>query len=95
MENKFITGSFLDATRNADFHDKWMTAETWAALVAHHYQLPPLVTYDGKQLTRAVNLDRRLTAVLDSTGEATKHTNVFRKWYKTKGSKSNICCYYK
>ena len=94
MENKFITGSFLDATRNTDFHDKWMTADTWAALVAHHYQLTPSVTYDGKQLARAVNLDRRLTAVLDSTGEATEHTNVFRKWYKPKGSKSNIYCYY-
>ncbi len=32
--------------------------------------------------------NRRLTAVLDSTGEATEHTNVFRKLYKLKGSKS-------
>ncbi len=71
-----------------------MTADTWAALVAHHYQLPPSVTYDEKQLTRAVNLDRRLTSFLDSTGEATEHTNVFRKWFKPKGSKSNIYCYY-
>ncbi len=77
----------MDATQNADFHDKSMIADTWTALVANHYQLPPLATYDGKQLTRAVNIDRRLTAVPDSTGEATEHTNVFRKWCKPKGFK--------
>jgi len=29
MENKFMTGQFLEACQNPQFHHRWMTAETW------------------------------------------------------------------
>ena len=33
MENKFITTNFLDACREPQFQNRWMTAETWCDVV--------------------------------------------------------------
>ncbi len=95
LDNKFIIKSFLDATRVVEFHEKWMTTETWAALVFHHFEFPSSLRYDGKQLHKAITLDRRLAGSMDSEcGASTEQSNVFRRWYKPKGVKGNIYCYY-
>jgi hypothetical protein len=62
-DNKFIVKSFLDATHAVDFHKKWMTTETWAALVFHHFEFPSSLKYGGKQLHKAITLYRKLAGI--------------------------------
>jgi hypothetical protein len=82
LDSATFACSILAATRKTDFHDKWMSAERWTDLVAHNYQLLQSINHDRKQLPKAVNLDRRSTAINNASNEAIEHTNVFRKWCK-------------
>ena len=55
MENKYIIDSFLQAARQPSFQHRWMTAETWAELIARHYQLPEATCYSRQKLVNAIS----------------------------------------
>ena len=99
MENKFITTSFLDACRKPQFQNRWMTAETWCDVIAHHFKLPPETIYNGKQLNNAISRNKVYGSQVDSssgleTSDAISGANVFRQSYRQKNSTAKVYCFY-
>ena len=99
MENKFITTSFLDACRKPQFQNRWMTAETWCDVIAHHFKLPPETIYNGKQLNNAISRNKVYGSQVDSssgleTSDAISGANVFRQSYRQKNSTTKVYCFY-
>jgi len=93
MENKYITGHFLEACRNPQFHHQWMTAETWADIITTHYNVPLELKYNSKSLIEAIHQTKWLASILNTTGQVNEHINVYQKWYRPKNQKQINCFY--
>jgi len=46
----FIISSFKDACAVKKFHGKWMTADTWAKVIARYFKLSDIFKFNGNQL---------------------------------------------
>ncbi len=43
----FIVTIFLDAYKVKNFKNKWMSAQTWAAIIVKHFTVAPDLQFDG------------------------------------------------
>ena len=97
QSSNFIIASFREACRNAVFHHKWMSAQTWAEVIAHQYNLSDEKQYNGKDLVKALSLksSRWLTNMMDidPNNVPKDHIGIFRRQYKPKKS-GTVYCYY-
>jgi hypothetical protein len=93
MDNKYIIESFLQAARNDIFQHCWMTAETWAELIARHYKLPESTCYNGQKLVNAIGRCKWLNPLIESTGVINDNLSLFRNKHRPKGGKIMYCFY--
>jgi hypothetical protein len=100
VDNGFIKTSFLQPTRQEEFQQKWMSAETLAQLIVKYSIVDSSLMFNGEQLDKYINsrenkhlqdeMDLRLSIPKD-------HIGIFREQQRKKGStKRNILllCYY-
>jgi len=64
-KNKYILSVFKQACETAFFHNKWMTADTWADAICLHYQLSKGIVFDGTALSRAIASNIGLCLAMD------------------------------
>jgi len=93
MENKYIIDSFLQAARQPLFQHRWMTAETWAELIARHYQLPEATCYSGQKLVNALSRCKWLNALIETRGVINNSICLYRNKHRPKGGKQMHCFY--
>jgi hypothetical protein len=55
IENGFIKTSFLMAAHQEEFHDKWMSTETWAQLIVKYVRVDSFLMFNGEQLEKCRN----------------------------------------
>jgi len=55
VDNGFIKTSFLQATRQEEFQQKWMSAETWAQLIVKYSLVDSSLMFNGEQLDKCIN----------------------------------------
>ena len=48
--------AFLTAAADVEFHDKWMTSETWAELICLRFNLLNDNSFTGKDLVKVLGL---------------------------------------
>ena len=65
-KNKFVLAVFMQACENITFHNKWMTANTWAESICLNYQLPEGIQFDGTALNKAITSSIVLCLALDT-----------------------------
>ena len=65
IKNKYILLAFYQACASETFHDKWMTAETWAESICRHYQLPKALKFNGASLNHAISSNNGLCLAMD------------------------------
>jgi hypothetical protein len=49
-----ILRAFLDACTEKSFHNKWMSAQTWAEIINHNFSIQPELQFEGKALVEAL-----------------------------------------
>jgi len=78
-KNKYILSVFKQACETAIFHDKWMTADTWADAICLHYQLSEGIAFDGTALSTVIASNISLCLAVDSPKDDIKsdHCGVF------------------
>ena len=92
-KKKFITSYFLEAARNTNFHHKWMTVDTWAELIAAHYQLAKDLIFSGSDLVEAVRRTQWLENLIQGGGLVKVDLTLYRNSYRPKGAKKPIHCF--
>ena len=90
----FILRTFLDACMAKTFHNKWMSAQTWAEIINHNFSIQPELQFDGKALVGAIK-QSHLSESMDVpwTQIPIDHCGIFRRVLQPKG-KSKINYYY-
>ena len=94
----FIISSFKDACAVEKFHGKWMTADTWAKVIAHYFKLSDIFKFNGNQLIRALGLKRYALlnaemTVTDRRKVPKDHIGIFRDMFRQHG-KQRVHCFY-
>jgi hypothetical protein len=51
-----VTVAFLTAAADVEFHDKWMTSDTWAELICLRFSLMNDYSFTGKDLLKILGL---------------------------------------
>ena len=51
----FILSLFSEATRRKEFQHKWMSSDTWAALINKYYVFDNTLAFNGKDLLASIN----------------------------------------
>ena len=90
----FILRTFLDACMAKTFHNKWMSAQTWAEIINHNFSIQPELQFDGKALVGAIKRSH-LSESMDVpwTQIPIDHCGIFCHALQPKG-KSKINYYY-
>jgi hypothetical protein len=55
VDNGFIKTSFLEATQQKQFQNKWMSSDTYAKLIAKYCIEDISLTFNGVQLDKCLN----------------------------------------
>ena len=65
--SQFAVASFLEACHVEAFHSHWMSANTWADLIQHDFNLTPELKFTGKDLVKALTLwsNKKLREAMD------------------------------
>ena len=94
----FIVASFLEATHVTDFHQRWMSVDTWAELIKHHYSLNDSLSFTGNQLLKALSSKqhRHLFTLMDADQSSVPkdHISIFHDKYWPQTSAKHIYCFY-
>jgi hypothetical protein len=90
---KIIIRYFLEAARNTNFHHKWTTVDTWAELIAAHYQLAKDLIFSGSDLVEAVRRTQWLENLIQGGGLVKEDLTLYRNSYRPKGAKKPIHCF--
>ena len=88
---------FLEAARVTDFQQRWMTADTWAELIIHRFNIDLSLSFNGSYLVKALgNKQHKHTWNLmecDRRNIPRDHIGIFRDKYCPRGS-SPVHCFY-
>ena len=90
---KIIIRFFLEAARNTNFHHKWMTVDTWAEIIAAHYQLAKDLIFSGSDLVEAVRRTQWLENLIQGGGLVKEDHTLYRNSHIPKGAKKPIHCF--
>jgi hypothetical protein len=89
--------AFLAAAADAEFHDKWMTSDTWAELICLRYNLVNSNAFTGIDLNKVFqsrsNLYLTTQMDVDRSNIPVDHIGIFRDRYKDATNKKRICYY--
>jgi hypothetical protein len=66
-----------------------MTVDTWAELIAVHYQLAKDVIFSGSDLVEAVRRTQWLENLIQGGGLVKEDLTLYRNSYRPKGAKKN------
>jgi hypothetical protein len=55
VDNGFIKTCFLEATRQAEFQNAWMSSDTWANLITKYCISDHTLSVNGTQLDKCLN----------------------------------------
>lgn len=92
-----VKDAFLTAAADVEFHDNWMTSDTWAELICLRFNLLNGHAFTGKDLLKVLGLkyNSYLTNQMDVDRRnlATDHIGIFRDRYKDKSNKKLTCFY--
>ena len=81
----------------AEFHDKWMTSDTWAELICLRYNLVNSNAFTGIDLNKVFqsrsNLYITTQMDVDHSNIPVDHIGIFRDRYKDATNKKRICYY--
>jgi hypothetical protein len=85
--------AFLTAAADVEFHDKWMTSDTWAELICLRFNLMNDYSFTGKDLLKILGLkcNSYLMNQMDvgRRNLAKDHISIFQIAIKTKAIKTN------
>ena len=93
----FILSLFSEATHRKDFQHKWMSSDTWAALINKYYVFDNTLAFNGKDLLASINSkkQRHLQAQLDLRSSVPKdHIGIFREKHRFHGGSSYTWFFY-
>jgi len=92
-----VTVAFLTAAADVEFHDKWMTSDTWAELICLCFNLMNDYSFTGKDLLKILGLKCNSYLMnqmdVDHRNLAKDHIGIFRDRYKDKTNKKLTCFY--
>jgi hypothetical protein len=86
---RFIIACFKEGSRRPDFQHKWMTPDTWAAILNKYCVNDSSLAFTGKQLLGAINSRKQahFQQELDLRGNITAdHCGIFRDKHRFHGS---------
>jgi hypothetical protein len=89
--------AFLAAAADKEFHDKWMTLDTWAELICLYYNLVNSNAFTGIDLNKVVqsrsNLYLTTQMDVDRSNIPVDHIGIFRDHFKD-ATNNKLACYY-
>jgi len=95
MDNNFVLESFFEACKKEEFHNRWMSAATWAEIVCLHYSLGAEVAFDGNKLVHAISRNKAVNSLIEGNDGMSKgEISVFRNKYRPKGMSKQVYCFY-
>ncbi len=95
MDNNFVLQSFFEACKKEEFHNRWMSAATWAEIVCLHYSLGAEVAFDGNKLVHAISRNKAVNSLIEGNDGMSKgEISVFRNKYRPKGMSKQVYCFY-
>ena len=77
QQSLFIIALFWEACQDEHFQNHWMTAETWAKLIAEYFDVSDDVHFNAKTLNKALVGNRALAQEMDNINKDVLHT----QWY--------------
>jgi hypothetical protein len=90
--------AFLAAVADIEFHDKWMTSDTWAELICLHYNLVDSNAFIEIDLNKVFqsrsNLYLTTEMDVDHSNIPVGHIGIFRDHYKDPATNKKRVCYY-
>ena len=92
--SSFILTAFFDACKAKSFHNKWMSAQTWADIIIHNFSIQPELQFNGAALVKALGKSH-LSESMDIpwTQIPPDHCGIFRQTLQPKGkSKTYYFC---
>jgi hypothetical protein len=90
--------AFLAAVADTEFHDKWMTSDTWAELICLRYNLVNSNAFTGIDLNKVFQSRSSLYLTtqmdVDRSNIPLDHIGIFRDRYKDPATNKKRVCYY-
>jgi hypothetical protein len=87
-DQSFILSLFREACCRTEFQQKWMSADTWAALINKYYVFDNDLAFTGKELL-ANQKQRHLQTQMDlKTNIPFDHVGICREKHRFKGKSS-------
>ena len=90
-DQSFILSLFREACCRSDFQQKWMSSDTWAAILNKYYVFDNNLAFSGKELLASINSQkqRHLQSQMDlKTNIPTDHVGIFRDKHRFRGNSS-------
>ena len=90
----FILTAFFDACKAKSFHNKWMSAQTWADIIIHNFSIQPELQFNGASLVKALGKSH-LSESMDIpwTQIPPDHCGIFRQTLQPKGKSKTYYFY--
>jgi hypothetical protein len=95
-DQSFILSLFWEAFCRTEFQQKWMSTDTWAALINKYYVFDSNLVFTGKELLASINnqKQRHLQSQIDLKSNIPfDHVGIFHEKHRFKG-KSSYSCFY-
>ena len=96
-DQSFILSLFREACCRSDFQQKWMSSDTWAAILNKYYVFDNNLAFSGKELLASINSQkqRHLQSQMDlKTNIPTDHVGIFRDKHRFRGNSSYTWFFY-
>jgi hypothetical protein len=87
-DQSFILSLFREACCRTEFQQKWMSSDTWAALINKYYVFDSDLAFTGKELLASTNnqKQRHLQSQMDlKTNIPFDHVGIFWEKHRFKG----------
>jgi hypothetical protein len=92
----FIKSCFFQATRREEFQNKWMSADTWAKLIAKYCITDSTLIFNGTNLDKCLSLQQNehLRMQMDMRkGTMEDHIGIFREVLRKHGKQRTYYYY--
>ena len=96
-DQSFILSLFREACCRSDFQQKWMSSDTWAAILNKYYVFDNNLAFSGKELLASINSQkqRHLQSQMDLKMKIpTDHVGIFRDKHRFRGNSSYTWFFY-
>jgi len=96
-DQSFILSLFREACCRTEFQQKWMSSDTWAALINKYYVFDSDLAFTGKELLASINnqKQRHLQSQMDlKTNIPFDHVGIFWEKHRFKGKSSYSWFFY-